>query len=205
MVETPEASKFTSAYDRIQALVAETREIAAADSARCSESAVATPIVAPSQPAEASPDRSQWLCEMTLKEGPNLPLKDARTYLPRVEKLDTLEAGRKIDPAGIVVQPRASDRGFLPISVQKYLRLLDWTGRELRRGKRGAIPRELASIFERLCIRDDHWLETVRHYGRWFKRAAGTGVSLSEAAVRSGKRWFQGQRQAKVAFTVTVR
>lgn len=71
----------------------------------------------------------------------------------------------------------------------------------MRRGNWVSIPRDLAPIFERLGIRDEHWLETVRHFGHWFKRAAGKGVSLWEAAIRSGKRWYHGQRQAKVAFT----
>jgi hypothetical protein len=35
---------------------------------------------------------------------------------------------------------RASDQGFLPIETEHYFMLLDWTGRQLRAGKRGAIP-----------------------------------------------------------------
>ncbi len=35
---------------------------------------------------------------------------------------------------------RASDKGFLPMRVSDYLSLLDWTGKQRRDGKRGAIP-----------------------------------------------------------------
>jgi hypothetical protein len=35
---------------------------------------------------------------------------------------------------------RVSDQGFLPIEAEHYFMLLDWTGRQLRAGKRGAIP-----------------------------------------------------------------
>ena len=35
---------------------------------------------------------------------------------------------------------RASDKGFLPVSWQAYLDLVDWTGRQLTNGKKGRIP-----------------------------------------------------------------
>jgi len=38
---------------------------------------------------------------------------------------------------------RASDKGLLPLALEKYLELLDWTGRQFRDGKRGAIPATL--------------------------------------------------------------
>jgi hypothetical protein len=47
---------------------------------------------------------------------------------------------------------RASDQGFLPISLEHYAMLLDWTGRQLRADKRGAIPDHLAPIMERLAL-----------------------------------------------------
>ena len=34
----------------------------------------------------------------------------------------------------------------------KYLTLLEWTGRQLRAGKRGAIPGQIAPILERLGV-----------------------------------------------------
>ena len=50
--------------------------------------------------------------------------------------------------------------------------LLDWTGRELRADKRGAIPDHLAPIVERLGLNRSNWVETVRGFGRLFKQAA---------------------------------
>ena len=95
---------------------------------------------------------------------------------------------------------RASDRGYLPIELEKYLSLLDWTGRELRAESRGAIPGRLSPILDRLGLNGECWLETVRHFGRWFKRAAGGRESLAAAAMRCGRHWFQGQCAAKIAF-----
>ena len=84
--------------------------------------------------------------------------------------------------------------------LEKYLSLVDWTGRELRAGSRGTIPGPLSPILARLGQSGECWLETVRHFGRWFKRAAGGRDSLAAAAMRCGRRWFQGQCAAKIAF-----
>jgi len=59
---------------------------------------------------------------------------------------------------------RASNQGFLPIQVEHYVMLLDWTGRELRAEKRGAIPDHLAPIVDRLGLNRSNWAETVRGY-----------------------------------------
>ena len=95
---------------------------------------------------------------------------------------------------------RASDQGFLPISVEHYVMLLDWTGRELRADKRGAIPEHLAPIMERLALNRSNWVETVRGFGRLFKQAAGRSSSLIDAAACRSRRWFQGKAAAQIAF-----
>ncbi len=47
---------------------------------------------------------------------------------------------------------RASDGGFLPMSLKDYLMLLDWTGRQVRLDKRGKVPASLAPILQRIGI-----------------------------------------------------
>jgi len=86
---------------------------------------------------------------------------------------------------------RASDKGFLPISLCAYLELLDWTGREIRSGKRGAIPSHLAKILTRLGLNTTHWCDLVSKFGRYFKRAVGTAAHLKEEAARRGQHWMQ--------------
>jgi hypothetical protein len=84
--------------------------------------------------------------------------------------------------------------------ASKYIMLLDWTGRELRRDKRGAIPENLAPILDRLGIDRSNWVDTVRDFGRMFKQAAGRASSLVRAAPRCSRRWFQGKAAAQLAF-----
>jgi hypothetical protein len=95
---------------------------------------------------------------------------------------------------------RASDQGFLPIETGKYLMLLDWTGREIRADKRGAIPDHLAPLLDRLGLDRSNWVNTVRNFGRMFKQAAGRASSLARAAPGCSRRWFQGKAAAQTAF-----
>ena len=91
-------------------------------------------------------------------------------------------------------------RAGLATTPEEYVMLLDWTGRELRADKRGAIPDHLAPIMERLGLNRSNWVETVRGFGRLFKQAAGRSSSLVDAAARRSRRWFQGKAAARTAF-----
>ena len=71
---------------------------------------------------------------------------------------------------------------WVAVSTADYLRLLDWTGRQVRSDKPGAIPAELAPIMDRMKIRTDVWTELIRRFGTLFKRSAGSVANLREHA-----------------------
>jgi REP element-mobilizing transposase RayT len=199
IAETPEQSEFTSAFDRIRSFQ-EMRSLSdrpLAVSAEAQEVAARAEQISTSRPSLAD----AWLCELTLDERASaLPAANGRAEQIAV-RVDADRQGeeRSRQPAQEILA-RASNRGYLAIGLESYLSLLDWTGRELRAGARGTIPARLSPILERLGLNGDCWLETVSNFGRWFKRAAGGRLSLAAAAMRSGRRWFQGQRFAKTAF-----
>ena len=78
------------------------------------------------------------------------------------------------------------------MSLDEYLNLLDWTGRQLVRGKRGSIPAELAPILIRLQIAADDWLEVAGNFGRLFNRVAGRPASVAWQRTRQGGRFRPG-------------
>jgi hypothetical protein len=98
-------------------------------------------------------------------------------------------------------QRRASDKGFLSMRLEDYLEILDWTGRQVRGDKRGAIPADISPILQRLGLSDEYWIDCVKNFGRWFHRAAGRVSLLAEEASRAGKRWLQGVAHCQHAFT----
>ena len=97
----------------------------------------------------------------------------------------------------------AEEGGVLGMSEERYLRLVDWTGRRLREDKAGAIPADLAPVLERLELDVANpagvgtsaslsWeLSTVERYGSLYHRVAGNVEKLREAAARVGQHWFK--------------
>mgnify|MGYP001819254158 CR=1 FL=1 len=115
--------------------------------------------------------------------------------------LSPVEAeGEPADRAGRNRSRRASNKGFLSMRLDDYLMILDWTGRQVRRDKRGVIPAEVAPILDRLGVSDEHWIDCVKNFGRWFHRAAGGVKALSDEAARAGKHWLQGVARCGQAF-----
>lgn len=175
---TPETSKFTSAYERIKA----NKELQGAETSKsvaAKRAARATPSDAKrATSAEAEAKRDAWLSPIELNE--------AASAMPgRSEQAPSR---------------RASNLGFLPLNLAEYLKLLDWTGRQIRHDKRGAIPPDLQPILERLHVVGEAWVDQVQHFGRWFRRAVGRASTLSEAAVQRGRRWLQGIGHSREAF-----
>ena len=200
VADTPEASEFTSAFDRIRSL-----QTVVADSAKTGAPVLEDPAPGDSTVGIATREEERpdaWLCELTLREGPSAePIaieakdQDASPVASNDNESQPGSGGSRPELAA-----RASNQGYLPIEIEKYLSLLDWTGRELRSDKRGTIPGQLSPILERLGVSSVGWVETVRHFGRWFKRAVGRHDSMAAIAMRSGRCWFQGLCAVRVAF-----
>ena len=150
---TPETSRFTSAYERIQARQRRIRR---------------------KRQAKGEVFGDEWLSPVELD-------RRDRTWTSKSRR-------------------RASDLGFLPLKLDQYLQLLDWTGRQVRADKRGAIPAELAPILERLQVSTNCWVDLVAGFGRWFRRAVGRPSSMTEESQRRGCRWLQGISHARQAF-----
>jgi hypothetical protein len=79
------------------------------------------------------------------------------------------------------------------LSLTGYLKLLDWSSRLLRSGKKG-VSREAAPLLERLRIDADSWQATLRRFfsgekllGNFF----GAVSRLQEAAATTGRHWLK--------------
>jgi hypothetical protein len=137
----------------------------------------AQPAGAPVAAAQVVPSDG-WMCELVLDER-------AEAY----DRSAPSASGR-----------RASDKGLLPIQLDDYLSLLDWTGREVHADKRGAIPAHLAPILERLKISRTMWVELVTEFDRWFSHVVGSSDALVDRAATVGRRWYHGRARCAEAF-----
>jgi hypothetical protein len=85
----------------------------------------------------------------------------------------------------------------MPFPLQDYLELVDWSGRILRDGKRGAIADQLPPILERLQIDPQHWLYLSKNFESRFKTLVGSAHSMRRACEQLGKRWAHGIRDCE--------
>ena len=119
-----------------------------------------------------------WLCALTLNQGAR---EDSTGHTKS-------RSGR-----------RASDKGLLPISLDDYLKLLDWTGRQFRRDTRGAIPSHLEPILDRLAIRPEYWLELIEHLDEWYCHAVGRPQGMADMAEQMDACWLKGMPASRRA------
>ncbi len=171
--EKPEDSTYTSVFERTKAEQESQRESARAKRRRRSRKNVA-------KDQSQYVRRDAWLAPVTIDER-------ASSYRGPMPS----KSGK-----------RASDKGFLAITLESYLKLLDWTGRQLRRdGKLGRIPAHLAPILERMGMASSTWCECVRGFGKYFKRVAGTPESIANEAHKRGQVCFHTSGSPLMAMT----
>ncbi len=95
------------------------------------------------------------------------------------------------DPVGPHVgkeRLRCSDKGYLPMALEDYVVLLDWTARQRVVGKRGSTPEEVPPILERLSLTPERWEALVNDFPRLIiERFSGGGWEIKPRRKRSIK------------------
>ena len=85
---------------------------------------------------------------------------------------------------------RCSDNGFLNMSIEDYLALLDWTARQPVAGKRGVTPSDTPAILKRLGLEADVWCELSRDFDKLFSLVAGRPAAIDQARTRGRQARF---------------
>ncbi len=86
------------------------------------------------------------------------------------------------------------------MSLDQYLELPDWTGRQLRKDKSGAIPAKLDKIISRLDIEPTMWVEAMKSFTSWFGSIAGSAERVLEHAKNAGRHWYHGMSRCRDLF-----
>jgi len=81
---------------------------------------------------------------------------------------------------------------FLSITVEKYLELLDLTGREYHEKKPGIIADKFAPILDAMGFQHENWMLKIRNYGSWYYRVIGPLAKLTDKLISTGQHWFKG-------------
>jgi REP element-mobilizing transposase RayT len=102
-------------------------------------------------------------------------------------------AGSRGDPAAPLLPVSASvPEPRLSLSEVDYLGLVDWTGRQVRPDKRGAIPESTPSVLRRIGVDPAVWRYQVLGIESRYWRAVGATDALVQKAAEMGQCWLKG-------------
>lgn len=142
---------------------------------------------------------TEWLCPID-EAACEVLLGPANSESVRAS-YEVLTAAGQAVPATSAAEASTLDRGavekrwrhgFLPMSIENYLKLLDWTARQVVPGKSGAMDASLPPILERLQLTPTLLVKLVTNFDKWFRTAAGGVQRLIEEAARQGRKWLCG-------------
>lgn len=108
-----------------------------------------------------------------------------------------------LDPIGRCANEsgkRCSDKGFLAMTLESYLELLDWTARQVAAGKRGKTPASVPPILQRLGLDQSSWCELVSDFGKLFCTVAGSPDSVDAMRSHRTHRRYHLRRRARELF-----
>jgi hypothetical protein len=92
---------------------------------------------------------------------------------------------------------QATSSEGIPFGFHAYLELVDWTGRRIVEGKRGAIEANVPPILQRLNMDVASWERVMRPRGNVFGRAVGRVERLRMHAQCLGQAWIRGLAWAR--------
>ena len=85
----------------------------------------------------------------------------------------------------------------LSISVEEYVQLVEWTGRSIIYPKKGSIPSNLPSVFERYRLKQKNWLDQITNYAVNYYYFVGHITKISKKAEQLNVRSLRGSNAAK--------
>jgi REP element-mobilizing transposase RayT len=183
MATTPESSDFTSGQDRIIANQAR-RKLAQAPDNPTPAQQIAI------EQAKKDAQRDQWLVPFASPESEK-----------GLENADHADPRRETNGSYAFLGTNSAPSFLSHMTLESYLELLDWTGRQIHAKKRGVIPAHLRPILERLNLQVDAWVDNVENYDSLFRRLAATLGRLRELAGSLGRSWLHGRAGARRLYT----
>lgn len=92
---------------------------------------------------------------------------------------------------------RCSDKGFLSLSINDYIELLDWTARQIAPDKRGRTPASCPPILKRLGLVKDSWCSLVMQFEEVFCHVAGRVDRVASCRSHQTQRRFRVRPMAR--------
>ncbi len=134
----------------------------------------------------------QTLCYVDLN-----PVRAKKATTPEASEHTSVQRRLKKRRTGLMPFQTASSQASdntaqktLPLTFRHYLEVLDWTGRLVRAGRRGAISEKAPSIIRRLGYTPTDWLKAQSPQLSWKQKAVGSKERIREYCEGIGQRWI---------------
>ena len=88
----------------------------------------------------------------------------------------------------------------VPFGWQDYAELVDWTGRQVRPGKKGAIAAAQPAILERLGVDGEAFIAMAATFMQKFGSAVGAPAQMARLCERRQTRFLHGMHAARKVF-----
>ena len=88
----------------------------------------------------------------------------------------------------------------IPYNLIEYIQLVEWTGRQVKAGKRGYIASEIPAIFQRLKINTAAWLHNCEGLEKTYYRVIGSAARLQDFCEKFKQQRVLGITAARQAF-----
>jgi len=88
----------------------------------------------------------------------------------------------------------------IPMHLTDYIELVDWTGRQIRPDKRGAISDDAPPILARLGIEQGNWLQNCQKLEEDFRHVIGPVAAIDKFCQAIGQKWLQGIHSCRRCF-----
>jgi hypothetical protein len=192
MAQSPDTAVNTSAYDRIKA----------EQGATIASSAAQLVVIANEEAGRirrtSSPDAlRKRRADAKKRKGKDI-LRDA--WLSPLQIQERGPAGPQASKSGV----RASDKGFLTMNVDDYVKLLNWVRANASSMAKKVAPKELQVVLSRVKLDGEMICDMVKNFKKYFGRgsAAGTSASLKANAESRNRKFIPGQRAAAEGFAL---
>ena len=99
-----------------------------------------------------------------------------------------------------VGNPRKDMPEGLPFKLNDYIELVEWTGKQIRKDKRGVIDKNLPPILQRLYFEVDNWFYLTQHFESKLKGLVGSVIKLKQVCNKLGYQRLVGKQSCEQYF-----
>ena len=127
-----------------------------------------------------------------------------------LEDSDFTSIQTRLDQAGSPMKPlllafagdshKDNNPEHIPYNFIEYIQLVDWTGRQIKAGKRGFISDKVPPILARLNINTAAWLDNCEGLERHYHRVIGSATHMMEFCEKFKQQRVVGITAARLAF-----